>query len=566
MKKSSTGALTKEQHEIQDQRYAEGHEYDYVIIGSGHSALVVGSLLAKAGNKICILEAHDVPGGYAHTFKAGDYSFCAQIHYTWSCGPGAKMYQFLEKLGLERKLTWNLYDSDGYDQMVMPDGQRVKIPYGWDRLAENIDAAYPGQKEKVVKFTGIMARLREEMRYFPEKKIHWWELPLKARKLRCLLKYRTRTLQEVFNECGLSPEAQAVLIANSGDLAEPPERLSVFCYAGLFGGYNTGAYYPTKHFQGYIGGLADFIKSQGGQMYFETEVTKVNTEADRVIGVETKNGRTFTAKKGFICNMDPQAAAKRLIGWNKFPPREQKKLDYEYSLTGLMIYLGLDDKIDLRDHGFGNFNIWHLEQWDMNKMWREQKEMNFARPWFFMSTPTLHTEEPGMAPPGCQILEIASFMGYEPFRAVQRKSYGEYMKLKIKLADRLLDLVEERYLPDLRQHIVVKQIGSPTTNEDFCLAPKGNAYGSAMTPAQVGLSRLKARTPWPNFWWCNASSGYAGIAGTLHTGLQLYMDLSGDYFIDSQKLATDDELIAALPKQLEPRARHSGGRPRSRES
>src|SRR3989338_5762394 len=157
MKKSSTGALTKEQHEIQDQRYAEGHEYDYVIIGSGHSALVVGSLLAKAGNKICILEAHDVPGGYAHTFKAGDYSFCAQIHYTWSCGPGAKMYQFLEKLGMERKLTWNLYDSDGYDQMVMPDGQRVKIPYGWDRLAENIDAAYPGQKEKVVKFTGIMA-------------------------------------------------------------------------------------------------------------------------------------------------------------------------------------------------------------------------------------------------------------------------------------------------------------------------------------------------------------------------------------------------------------------------
>ena len=140
------------------------------------------------------------------------------------------------------------------------------------------------------------------------------------------------------------------------------------------------------------------------------------------------------------------------------------------------------------------------------------------------------------------------------------------MKLKMKMSDRLLDLVEERYIPNLRKHIVVKQVGSPTTNEDFCMAPMGNAYGSAMIPSQIGLGRLKSGTPWPNFWWCNASSGYAGIAGTLHTGIQLYMELTGDNFIDPQKLATDDQLIAALPKQLEPRARHSGGRPRSRES
>ena len=125
MKKSSTGALTREQHEAQNKRYAENHEYDYVIIGTGHSALVVGSLLANAGNRVCMLEYHDRPGGYAHSFRTGDYWFCAQIHYTWNCGKGAKMWKFLEKLGLEEKLTWNLYDPKGYDHMVMPDGTRV---------------------------------------------------------------------------------------------------------------------------------------------------------------------------------------------------------------------------------------------------------------------------------------------------------------------------------------------------------------------------------------------------------------------------------------------------------
>lgn len=548
-KKSSTGALTQEQHTAQDARYAEGHEYDYVVIGSGHSALVAASLLANAGNSICMLEYHDVPGGYAHTFRAGDFHFCAQIHYTWSCGKGGKMYQFLEKLGLEKELTWNLYDPAGYDHMVMPDGKRVRIPYGWDKLAANIDEAYPGQKEHVDKFAYILDRIRKELRTFPQRKISWWEVPLKAHKFWYMFKYRNATLQDIFDECGLSKEAQLVLIANAGDMGEPPERLSVFSYAGLFGGYNTGAYYPTKHFKGYVDGLVHAItKHEGNHVYYETEVTKVNTEGSEVKSIETKNGKTFTAKKGFICNMDPQAAAKNLIGWEKFPGEEQKKLDYEYSMTGLMIYLGLDDKIDLREHGFGKFNIWHCEGWDMNKMWNEQREHNFEKPWFFMSTPSLHSDEPGTTPPGCQILEIASFMGYEPFAKAKEKSYAEYMKLKLKMSNRLLDLIEEKYIPDLRKHIKVKQIGSPMTNEDFCLAPYGNAYGSTMTPKQMGLGRLKAPTPWPNFWWCNASSGYAGIAGTLHTGVQLYMDLTGDEFIDASTLLSDDELIAALPQ------------------
>ena len=548
-KKSSTGALTKEQHAAQDARYAENHEYDYVIIGSGHSALVAGALLANAGNSICMLEYHDVPGGYAHTFRAGDFQFCAQVHYTWNCGKGAKMWKFLEKLGLEKEITWELYDTDGYDHMVMPDGKRVKIPYGWDNLAKNIEKAYPGEGVKVKKFTDIIDNIRKEFNAFPSKPLKWWQIPLKAFQFRYLIKYRKKTLQDVFDECHFSKETQAVLAANAGDMGEPPARLSIFSFVGLFGGYNTGAYYPTKHFKGYIEGLVGAIERQGGShIYYETEATKINTEGDKVVSVETKDGKVFTAKKGFICNMDPKAAAKYLIGWEKFPASEQKKLDYEYSMTGMMMYLGLDNKIDLRDYGFGKFNIWHLQDWDMNAMWDRQMDLDFEKPWFFMSTPSLHTDDPSTVPAeGGQILEIASNMDYKHFKKAHDVSYVEYMKLKQKMANRLIDLVEELYVPDLRKHIVVKQIGTPTTNEDFVMAPMGNAYGSTMTPEQLGVNRLKAYTPFKNFWWCNASSGYAGMAGTLHTGISLYMDLTEDRFITPGSLATDEELLAALP-------------------
>ncbi|MDA1038332.1 MAG: NAD(P)/FAD-dependent oxidoreductase [bacterium] len=547
-KKSSTSALTPEQHTSQDKRYAEGHEYDYVIVGTGNSALIAGALLAKAGKKICMLEAHDIPGGYIQTFRTGDYYFCAQLHYTWRCGPGGKVYEILKHLGLHEDITFNLYDPEGYDHMAMPDGKTVNIPYGYDKLAENIDAAYPGQKENVKKFTDVLTRINTELRDFQEGNVSFWKILPIVRKFKTIIKYRNKTIQNLFDECNLSKEAQAVLIAGAGDFMEPPEDLAIFPYVGLFGGYNTGAYYPTKHFKYYINRLASFITDHDGcHIYYETPVTEINTEDGKVVNVKTENGKTFTAKD-YICNMDPQVAAK-MIGWEKFPKQFQKKLTYEYSPSGIVLYLGLKD-IDLRDFGFGKHNVWDLAQWDMNKTWKEQGKGDFSTPWFFMSTPTLHSDEPGQTPPGGQILEIATYADFDWFNDSKEESYAKYAKKKMELAERLLDLVEEKYIPNLRKHIVVKTVGTPTTNVDYVNATRGNAYGSRLIPKNMGLGRLNAKTPFENLYWCNASSGYGGMYGTAHTGLALYMDLTGDRFFHANEMPTDAELVESSRKKF----------------
>lgn len=546
MKRHSTGALTPEAHEQQNKRYQQNFVYDYVLIGSGMSALTVAALLAKKKYKVCILEAHDTAGGYAHSFKMNGYSFCAQVHYIWGCSPGGRIYEFLRHLGLEKEIPFTLLDPDGYDHMVMPDGKRIKIPNGFSKLAENIEQAYPGQLEKVQTFTRILEKLRQELHVLPERKIRWWEFITKAHQFSMLLRYRNKTLQDVFDECRLSQESQAVLIAQAGDMMAPPKELSVIAYCGLFGGYNTGAYYPTKHFNHFIQTLVQFIESQPGcHIYYETPVTKIKVDQDLTQWVETADGKKFKASR-FICNMDPQKAS-YLIGREKFPSRYLPALNYQYSPSGIMIYLGLKN-IELRDFGFGNFNIWHLNQWDMNKMWAEQLSGNFEKPWVFMGTPTLHSSSEGVAPEGGQILEVATVASYAYFKKFQEMGEREYLKAKMDVANRLLDFVEEKYVPDLRKHIAVKAVGSPTTNEDFCLAPFGNSYGSHLTPKQIGLGRLKADTPFKNLFWCNASSGYAGIHGTVSTGMQLYMDLTGDLIYDSSRAPTDQELITNLSR------------------
>jgi len=542
----STGALTEEEHAKQDAIYAQDHEYDYLIIGSGIAGLTVGSLLANAGKKVCLLEAHDIPGGYCHSFEMGDYHFCAQVHYIWGCAPGGYIYEFVKKLGLEKEITFELLDPKGYDHMVLPDGKRVPIPYGWENLIEEVNKHYPGQKEQLRNFLHVLSKIREELRHFPaHKKLSLKDILKKGPKFLTLLKYRTKTLQDVFDEAKLSQEVQAVLTANAGDMMSPPEQQSIFAFTGLFGGYNTGAYYPTKHFKHYTETLAKFIQEKPGcHVYYETPVNKINIENDKVVSVETENGKSFTAKN-FICNADPQMISK-MIGQEKFPKSDQKKLSYEYSPSGMVMYLGLKD-IDLKEYGFGSYNIWHQTQWDMNKAWKEQLEDNFDEPWFFISTPTLHSNYPGTAPEGGHIMEIATLANYKTFKEAKDRSEKEYNIKKKQLADKLLDLVEKYYVPDLRKHIAVKVVGTSVTNEAYVRAPKGNAYGSDLTPEHLGLKRLKSDTPWSNFHWCNASSGYAGVHGTTSTGVKLYMKLTGDHYFDSETMPTDDEFIAELP-------------------
>lgn len=516
--------------------------FDYLFIGTGNSALTAAALLVNAGKRVLMLEAHDIPGGYAQSFPWGEeYFFCAQVHYIWGCGPGGKIYEFLKKVGLEKDITFQLYDPEGYDRVHLPDGKLVNIPYGYEKLIENVEAAYPGNRAGLEKFTKILTGIRKELRNLPEK-IKWYEYITKGWQFPYLIKYRNSTLQDVFDECKLSKEAQAVLAGNAGDFMLPPSKLSVGAYVGLFAGYGCGAYYPTKHYKYYFERVAQFIEEhRGSRILYKSEVAKINAEGDKITSVETKDGRTFTAKT-IVCNMDPKKAAE-MIGMEKFPASYQKKLQYKQSGSSVIIYLGLKN-IDLKKLGLGKFNIWHYEQWDVNKTWNDQDKGDFSKPWFFLSTASLHTDVPPYAPKGNHIIEIATSAQYDEFNHLKNTDMAAYEKRKAEVAEHLLDLVEKHYIPNLREHIDVKVVGTPTSNEYWVWAPEGNAYGQNMTPAEVGPKRLRRETPFSNFYFCNATAGYASIYGTTGNGIDLYMQLTGDKFYSYPNGPTDEEFIA----------------------
>jgi len=509
---------------------------DYLILGSGLAGLSFAALMAKAGKKVKVLEAHEFPGGYGHTFVEGDkYRFNAQLHYVWNCGTGETVNMFLRKLGLEQAVTFEQYDANGYDHMRIP-GYELDIPFDKIELTARLAKLFPEHVTPIGNFINEVWLTAAEIKKLPEHASIAFVLS-HALSNRRVIRYHKSTLQDVFDAFKLPLEAQTLLALQWPDFLLPPKKLSFFAWAALFTGYCRGAYYPTHHFEHVIDSLVKVIVENDGEIIYNHKVTNFILDENRVMGVKTmgvQDRAVFQEHYGedVICNIDPQHAA-AIIGKDKFSSSVRAKLDYDYSASNFVAYCVVKG-IDLSDFGFGRWNLFHSEQADLNKAFDDMYDRaDYSAPSFGVTTPGFLTDNSSDCPDGEQIIQFITVANYQYFHDLKIRDAGAYRKMKKVIFDSMIDIIEQKYVPNFRDFIVFKMTGSPTTNESFCVAPEGNSYGSNLTPKNFSAGRLDHRTSLKNFYFCNASSGAPSFTGTINTGCTLYEKLSGDPVLDA---------------------------------
>lgn len=496
--------------------------FDDLVMGSGMAGLSVAALLAADGRRVLVVEAHDTPGGYAHTFEVGAYRFCAQVHYIFSCGEGEAVHELLRRIGLVDEVEFHRLDPEGFDHIVVA-GDRYRIPNGLEKYRDRLIRRHPEHARSLRQYFDIIIALGREMDRLPQP-IRWRDLLTAPLRFPHLLRYRGWTLQRLYEHVHLPPRLQTVLAGQAGDYLLPPAEVSLLLHVALVRGYDRGAFYPRKHFRHLVGSIAQYIASKPGcEIMLNTAIEQILVERGQVVGVKAKDGRVLTAKR-YVSNIDPQRTIS-LLGDRHVPRAYRKRVAYPYSSGNLTLYLGVRG-IDLRDHGFGSWNVWHYPHDDINAIYRRQLvDEDYREPWLFMSTPTLHTDEPGLCPPGDQILELATSAPYAPWRRLRDTDRRRYNLEKKRVRDRLIQIVEERYVPGLSKHLAIRVMGTPATNARFCGAPEGNAYGVALTPGYMGPGRIPNETPLGNLWLVNASAGYPSVAGTVRAGIDLHARL-----------------------------------------
>src|SRR5258706_4360163 len=87
-------------------------EIDSIIIGSGAGGLAAAICLARAGQKVLVLEQHYVPGGWCHSFYLSGYRFSPGVHYIGLLDKNDSTSLLFEWLGIANDLTFFRMNSE----------------------------------------------------------------------------------------------------------------------------------------------------------------------------------------------------------------------------------------------------------------------------------------------------------------------------------------------------------------------------------------------------------------------------------------------------------------------
>lgn len=505
--------------------------FDYVILGAGLGGLSAAACLTRQGYRVAVLEKHYLPGGCCHTFDYGDYRFCADVHYISQCGSGQTIRQFLNYI--EREVAFNSLDADCIDRVITPDAN-FGIPLDWERFRAKLVATFPEEAIALHRYFDEIQHLHQDIRHLGQS-VRWydpkWSDWLQLLRYWNLFQKRHWTLQDLYDRIGLSPKVQAILAGQSGDYALPPNQIALITHTSLTWDYSEGAYYPTHHFKHFVDTIVNAVVEGGGVVRYSSPVEHIAIAHHQVQSV-TAGGQTYQATRAYISDLDPKQTV-QLMG-DPTPlsgPEYHRLTDYEYSASAFNIYLGLDNRFQPEAYGLGNWNVWYYPTGNLNQEYAQQLAGHLDHPWIFLSCPTLKSTEPGMAPAGHHVLEIATVCPYEPFKHLRETDPQAYKAKKRATYQAVMASVRD-LIPDVDAYARMKVYGTPTTSEHFLGQPEGNIYGAKLIPQQVGLHRLGYRTELPNLFLVGASAGYPSVPGVISNGMDVVELLTGQVIRD----------------------------------
>ena len=298
------------------------------------AGLTVAALLARSGRRVLVVEAHDVVGGYAHTFTLKDYRFCAQVHCIFSCAEGESVHTLLRELGVVDRVPFVRLDPDGFDHAVIA-GERFRIPNGLAKFEARLLARYPQPsfRAPIRRYFSTIAVIAAEL-------AQTGELPSRLTpvsvlrslyRFRHVARYARWTLEDFYDNVKMPPRLRAILAGQSGDYLFPPRDVSFLLHVALVTGYDRGAYYPRHHFFHFVDTIANAVRSAPGcAILLEHEVDRIHVEGGRVSGITTTNGKRLTASR-YVSNVDPRRTA-QLAGEHHFGRRDRRRLPHYVGL------------------------------------------------------------------------------------------------------------------------------------------------------------------------------------------------------------------------------------------
>ena len=259
-------------------------KYNTVVIGGGLAGLTAGGILSKFGKKVLLIEQHHKPGGYASTFKRGDFIIEVGLHEMSGLDKNNTIGQIFNMLEVNQQVEF-LLAPELY--AVLSDQEKFVFPHGFDAASKALIDRYPEDEKGIKRFMKLIAGIQKEGKKLPstplKRKLIYPIMPLLYPNI---VEATRHTVGSWLDKYISNEKAKLDIAAHVGYYGDDPYTLSVF----YFGMAQAGFIGPGGHFvkggsQQLSNHLAAYIEKNGGTVLLGKKAEKIITQNGRVTAV-----------------------------------------------------------------------------------------------------------------------------------------------------------------------------------------------------------------------------------------------------------------------------------------
>ena len=503
--------------------------YDAVVIGAGNGGLVAAVRLLQAGCSCLLLEKHNLPGGFATSFRGGRFEFEASLNELNDFGsveePGDIRILFRD-LGIENKIDW-IKIPEAYHLITTDKDYDCEMPFGIEAFTAKMEQYVPGSRKSITEFFELCDEVRAAQTYSSSVNGNTDAAYMKEH-FPNFIKAGSYSVNEVLEALKMPKRAKDILNAYWCYLGVDCDRMSFLHYGSMVIRYITrDAWMPKMKSHEISLALDERIRELGGDIWYHSEAEKILTnDKNEIIGVRLADGREIETHH-IIANCSPHIVFGKMLDKKSVPEQVVRATNARiFAGRGYTLFLGLNKTAE--ELGIKSHNYFIYDTADTVKQYDLMRKIKTNH---VQATVCLNNAYPECSPPGtCMMYFTTMFMSDEWGNIPET----EYFKTKDIVAEDMINVFERETGCKIRESIEEIATASPVTYARYCGHPEGVIYGyetadwDSLMPRMMMIQEDAAMFPGLRFagGFAMRSSGYSSayVSGDL-SGRQTVGDI-----------------------------------------
>lgn len=462
------------------------HDYDVIIIGAGHNALIATAYLAQAGYRVAVFEKRDIVGGAVSTKEIVP-------GYQFDLGGSAhiliRLTPIIDELNLNN-FGLEYIELDPLMFSPFPDGDSFFIHRDSDRTADQLEQKFPGEGDayrrfvddwlpfaRTVRDTFLSVpgpfQIGKQMAFGNSTSIEW------QRALGMILKPYGEVVNQYFNEEKVKASL-TWMAAQSGPPPTEPMSAPFLLWHPLY--HESGIARPRGGSGMLTQALQRHIESHGGAVFTSAPVEDILLEGSKARGVRV-NGSIYTSRVVLSGTHIVETLAHLLPQSSRPPSTDHPRIGNGF---GAILRLALSEPIRYTAYPGREARV------AMQLICRDRQQIMDAYADYLRGQPasdpplvamSFSAVDDSLAPPGGEVLWL--WGQYFPYELAGGQSWDE---IEDQVADRILDTFEH-YAPGTRDKIVGQLFQHPLWLERELGLFRGNVMHLEMSIDQMFMMR-----------------------------------------------------------------------------